>query len=44
MRGVSKGLFGSVVLLWAVITVGVMAQAPAAPAGPAAVPAEAKKM
>ena len=44
MRGVSRGLFVCVALLWVVMTaVGVMAQA-APPAGPAAVPAEAKKM
>src|SRR5688572_30192994 len=43
MRGVSKS-FGGVIAMWAVaLTVGVFAQAPA-PAGPAAVPAEAKKM
>ena len=44
MRGVSRGVFGLVVLTWVVITASVMAQAPAAPAGPAAVPAEAKKI
>jgi len=53
MRGVSNGraergkkqaLFGGVAVIWAVVlTVGVLAQT-AAPAGPAAVPAEAKKM
>ena len=43
MRGVSKWL-GGVAAIWAVaLTVGVFAQA-AAPARPAAVPAEAKKM
>ena len=45
MRGVSRGLFVCVALSWLVMTsVSVMAQAGAAPAGPAAVPAEAKKM
>jgi len=44
MRGVSKGLLGVVAVVWVLtMTVGVFAQA-AAPAGPAAVPAEAKKM
>ena len=44
MRGVS-GLLACVALLWAVATASsVLAQAAAAPAGPAAVPAEAKKM
>jgi len=41
-----RGLFGGVALAWvAMMATAVMAQAPApAPAGPAAVPAEAKKM
>ena len=44
MRGVS-GLLACVALLWVVTTgASVFAQAGAAPAGPAAVPAEAKKM
>jgi len=44
MRGVS-GLLASVALIWAVVTASsVLAQTAAAPAGPAAVPAEAKKM
>jgi len=44
MRGVS-GLLACVALLWAVATASsVLAQAGAAPAGPNAVPAEAKKM
>ena len=44
MRGVSKGLLGGVAVVWVlVMTVGVFAQT-AAPAGPAEVPAEAKKM
>jgi mono/diheme cytochrome c family protein len=44
MRGVSKGLFGGVAVVWVLaMTVGVLAQAPA-PKGPAEVPAEAKKM
>ncbi len=44
MRGVS-GLLACVVLLWAVATASsVLAQAGAAPTGPAKVPAEAKKM
>ena len=44
MRGVSRGLFVCVALSWIVVTAAnVLAQAPA-PAGPAAVPAEAKKM
>jgi mono/diheme cytochrome c family protein len=44
MRGVSKGLLGGVAVVWVLtMTVGVFAQT-AAPAGPAAVPAEAKKM
>ena len=44
MRGVSKRWFGCVAVVWAVVmTLGVLAQTPA-PAGPAAVPAEAKKM
>src|SRR5690349_24465075 len=44
MRGVSRALFFCVALSWVVMTaVGVMAQA-AAPAGPAAVPADAKNM
>jgi mono/diheme cytochrome c family protein len=43
MRGVS-GILACVALLWAVVTAtSVLAQAPA-PAGPAAVPAEAKKL
>jgi len=45
MIRVSKGWFGSIALAWVVVTgVSVWAQAGAAPAGPAAVPAEAKKM
>jgi len=45
MRGVSKGWFSGVVVIWAVVmAVGVFAQTAAAPAGPPAVPAEAKKM
>lgn len=44
MRGVS-GVLACVALMWAVATASsVLAQAGAAPAGPAAVPAEAKKM
>jgi mono/diheme cytochrome c family protein len=43
MRGVS-GVLGCVVIVWAAVTASsVMAQAPA-PAGPAAVPADAKSM
>jgi mono/diheme cytochrome c family protein len=43
MRGVS-GMFACVAVVWAVVTAtSVLAQTPA-PAGPAAVPAEAKKM
>ena len=42
MRGVSKRWFGIVAAMWAVaMTVGLLGQTPA---GPAAVPAEAKKM
>ena len=45
MIRVSKGLFGGIALAWVVATgVSVWAQAGAAPAGPSAVPAEAKKM
>jgi mono/diheme cytochrome c family protein len=44
MRGVSKRWFGGVAVVWAVMmAAGVLAQTPA-PAGPAAVPAEAKQM
>jgi mono/diheme cytochrome c family protein len=45
MRGVSNGWFGCVAVMWGVaMTVGVLGQTAAAPAGPAAVPAEAKKL
>lgn len=45
MNRVSKGLFACIALAWVLATgVSVWAQAGAAPAGPAAVPAEAKKM
>jgi mono/diheme cytochrome c family protein len=44
MRGVSNRWFGSVAVVWAVVmAVGVLGQTPA-PAGVAAVPADAKKM
>lgn len=43
MRGVS-GLLACVALMWAVVTASSVLAQTAAPAGPAAVPAEAKKM
>jgi mono/diheme cytochrome c family protein len=43
MRGVS-GLLACVALVWAVVTASSLLAQTAAPAGPAAVPAEAKKM
>src|SRR5688572_8272228 len=44
MVRVSKGMLGCVAAAWLMVTAGALAQAPAAPAGPKEVPAEAKKM